>query len=45
MRYEWIDEYLLNKIDNIASQTGRSRNELINIFLDYALNNYEIVTE
>ena len=40
-----VQTEMINKIDNIASQTGRSRNELINIFLDYALNNYEIVTE
>lgn len=40
-----IQTDMLNKIDNISSKTGRSRNELITIFLDYALNNYEIVEE
>ncbi len=29
-------------LDNIASKTDRSRNELINIFLDYAIKNTEI---
>lgn len=34
---------MINKIDNISSETGRSRNELITMLLEYALNNYEIV--
>ncbi len=29
-------------IDNIASKTDRSRNEIINICLDYAIKNTEI---
>ena len=32
-----VQTEMINKIDNIASQTGRSRNELINIFLDCIL--------
>ncbi len=33
---------LVFQIDNLAQQTGRSRNELIGLFLDYALNNCTI---
>ena len=29
-------------LDSIAAQTGRSRNELINLFLDFAIENCEI---
>lgn len=29
-------------LDAIAAQTGRSRNELINLFLDFAIENCEI---
>ena len=29
-------------IDEVASKTGRSRNELIGMFLEYALDNYTI---
>lgn len=32
-----IKEEIVNKIDEISSQTGRSRNELIGTFLDFAL--------
>lgn len=31
-----IKEETIEKIDNIANQTGRSRNELIGIFLEFA---------
>lgn len=37
-----IKEPLVFQIDNLAQQTGRSRNELIGLFLDYALNNCTI---
>ncbi len=33
---------LLNDIEDIASKTGHSRNELIGILLEYAVNNSEI---
>ena len=32
-----IKEDTVNKIDEISAQTGRSRNELIGMFLDFAL--------
>lgn len=31
-----IKEEIVSKIDAIAAETGRSRNELIGIFLEYA---------
>lgn len=34
---------LVKKIDNISTKTGRSRNELIGIFLDYAVKNCKII--
>ncbi len=34
-----IKEELCNRLENLASQTGRSRNELIGMLLDYALDN------
>lgn len=36
---------LINKIDDMTVKTGRSRNELITIFLEYAINNSKIVDE
>ncbi len=33
---------LLKKIDAIAEQTGRTRNEIIQISLEYAVDNMEI---
>ena len=33
-----IKEDTVEKIDEIASQTGHSRNELIGTFIEYALN-------
>ena len=33
-----IKEDVVEKIDEIAGQTGRSRNELIGTFIEYALN-------
>lgn len=35
------DETVLN-LDKLAKQTSRSRNELINILLDYAIENSEV---
>lgn len=32
-----VKEELVGKIDRISEQTGRSRNELIGLFLDYAV--------
>lgn len=32
-----IREEVVGKIDTISSQTGRSRNELIGVFLEYAI--------
>lgn len=32
-----IKEELVENIDNISTQTGRSRNELIGILLEYAI--------
>ena len=32
----------VENLDRIAAQSGRSRNELINLFLDFAIENCEI---
>lgn len=37
-----IKEEIVNSIDSISYQTGHSRNELIGIFLEYAINNCKI---
>lgn len=37
-----IKEDILSKFDNLSSETNCSRNELINIMLDYGVNNVEI---
>lgn len=37
-----IKEELVEKIDNISASTGRSRNELIGMFLEYAIKNCKI---
>lgn len=37
-----IKEEVVDNIDSISSQTGRSRNELIGIFLEYAINHCKI---
>ena len=37
-----IKEETVENIDSISVQTGRSRNELIGIFLDYAIKNCKI---
>ena len=38
-----IKDDLCEQMDKIAMQTGRSRNELIALFIEYGLNNCEIV--
>ena len=37
-----IKEELVENIDAISSQTGHSRNEIIGIFLDYAITHCKI---
>ena len=37
-----IKEDIVNRIDEISSKTDRSRNELIGLFLDYAVDNCKI---
>lgn len=37
-----IKEETVNKIDVISTQTGRSRNELIGMFLEYAIDRCKI---
>ena len=37
-----IKEETVSKIDDISAQTGRSRNELIGLFLDYAADHCKI---
>lgn len=37
-----IKEDLVAKIDDISAQTGRSRNELVGMFLDYAIERCKI---
>ena len=37
-----IKEETVSNLDKLAEQTNRSRNELINILLDYAINNCEV---
>ena len=38
-----IKEDTVNKLDNLSVISNRSRNELINVLLDYAIKNCEIV--
>ena len=38
-----IREDLLTKLDNIATSSNRSRNEIINIILEHGVENTEIV--
>ncbi len=38
-----IKEETVTELDNLSSETNRSRNELINILLDYAINNCEVM--
>ena len=37
-----IKDETVAKHDDLAKETNRSRNELINILLDYAMNNCEV---
>ena len=37
-----IKEETVLRLDKLSEQTGRSRNELINILLDYAIDNSEV---
>ncbi|MCI8589392.1 MAG: CopG family transcriptional regulator [Clostridiales bacterium] len=37
-----IKNETVNHLDKISEQTNRSRNELINILLDYAIENCEV---
>lgn len=37
-----IKEEIVENIDKISASTGRSRNELIGIFLEYAIKNCKI---
>lgn len=37
-----IKEDIVEKLDEISQQTNRSRNELINIMLEYGIGNCEI---
>ncbi len=37
-----IKEETVVKLDDLSKQTNRSRNELINILLDYAIENSEV---
>ena len=40
-----VKEEVVKEIDDLAIQTGRSRNELIGMFLEYGLSLYEIEGE
>lgn len=37
-----VKDETVDKLDNLSSLTNRSRNELINILLDYAIANCEV---
>ncbi len=37
-----IREETVEKLDNLSGATNRSRNELINILIDYAIENCEV---
>ena len=38
-----IKESIVNDLDTLAKETGRKRNELVNILLEFAIENSEIV--
>ncbi len=38
-----VKEDIVEKLDEISAQTNRSRNELINLLLEFAVENSEIV--
>ncbi len=37
-----IKDETVSRLDDLAKETNRSRNELVNILLDYAMNNCEV---
>ncbi len=37
-----LRESVVSQMDDIAKETGRSRNELIGLFLEYALSHYTL---
>jgi len=37
-----IKEETMSALENISNMTNRSRNEIITMFLEYAVNNWEI---
>ena len=37
-----VREQLVGRVDEISQKTGRSRNELIGLFLEYALDHCEL---
>ena len=37
-----LKDETVERLDNIVKQSGRSRNDLINVLLDYAMDNCEI---
>lgn len=40
-----IKDETVKKLEQIAKETNRSRNDLINIMLDFGIENYEITEE
>lgn len=38
----WIKEDIVKRLDTISAETGRSRNELIGLFLEYAADHCKI---
>lgn len=40
-----LPDELIKKLDEVAKQTGRTRNELIQMSIDFALKNLEISDE
>lgn len=40
-----VKEETVRQLDAIATQSNRTRNELVNIFLEYGVNNYEITPQ
>ena len=37
-----LADELVNKLDDIAAKTNLTRNKLVNIFLEYGVNNWEL---
>jgi len=40
-----LRESVVSRMDNLSRETGRSRNELISMFLEYALEHYRLERE